>query len=181
MQLSQSSGEEPITISDDKEFVTKQDVAAGTRGKAYVVEGPTDYVIGVDAGTVFAPFFVDNTGTKLDPSTQIIAQKADPQGNPLGNAIIFEDTTSVFNYEKMRSDDEYFRYTHKPLVLDEREFLYIYVDIPSGANGFSAADSRLTIGDKSTRKNQPAYIREKDSLNSAQAQTVEEASTGGML
>lgn len=181
MQLSQSQGEEPITISDDKEFVSKNDVAAGTRGIAYTVEGPTDYVIGVDAGTVFAPYFVDAAGEPLDPSTKIIAQKADPQGNPLGNAIIFEDTVSVFNFEKFRSDTDYFRYTHKPLLLDEREFLYIYVDIPQNAQGFNAANSRLTVGDKSTRKNQPAYIREKDTLNSQQSDAVSQVSTRGGL
>lgn len=180
MQLSQSQGEEPITISDDKEFVSKQDVAAGTRGIAYTVEGPTDYVIGVDAGTVFAPYFLDAAGDPLDDSVKVIAQKADPQGNPLGNAIIFEDSLSVFNFEKFRSDTDFFRFTHKPLLLDEREFLYVYVDIPSGVNGFSASNSRLTIGDKSTRKNQPAYIREKDTLNNQQQDAVRQASTGGL-
>lgn len=179
MQMSQSSGEEPITISDDKEFVTKQDVAAGTRGAAYTIETPSDYVVGVDAGTVFAPFFVDAAGEKMDPSTTIIAQKADPQGNPLGNAIIFEDTVSVFNYEKMRSDTDYFRYTHKPLLLDEREFLHINVDVPAAAPGFDATNSRLTIGDKSTRKNQPAYIREKNSLSGQQSDAISQVSTRG--
>lgn len=177
MQISQGQGEEPITISDDKEFVSKQDVAAGTRGIGYTVEGPIDYVIGVDAGTVVAPYFVDENGEKLDDATRIIMQKADPQGNPLGNAIIFEDSLSVFNYHKMLSDTDYYRFTHKPLLLDEREFLYVYIDVPEGVPGFDASNSRITMGDKSTRKNQPVYIREKGSLNSGQQDAVNQASS----
>lgn len=177
MRISQTDGEEPITVDDTKEFVSKQDVTAGARAAAYTVEAPSDYVIGIDAGTVFAPFFVDAEGDKLDPSTTIIAQKADPQGNPLGNAIVFEDTLSVFDYEKMRADTDYYRYTHKPLLLDEREFLYIYLDIPDGTADFDAGNSRLTIGDKSTRKNQPCYIRQKNSLSGGQMDAVGQTSS----
>lgn len=179
MQVTSPQGEQPITIDDTKEFVSKQDVAAGSRGAAYTIEGPKDHVIGVDAGTLFAPYFREADGSPLDGAAQIIAQKADPQRNPLGNAIIFEDTMSVFDQSQMRTDEDYFRFTHKPLLLDEREFLFIYVEIPSGSGGFSATDSRLTIGDKSTRKNQPAYIREKGDLAPNQAQAVSQASQGG--
>lgn len=179
MQVTSPQGEQPITIDDTKHFVSKSDVSAGTRANAYEIEGPDDHVIGVDAGTLFAPYFRDSNGDPLDGSVQIIAQKADPERNPLGNAIVFEDTLSVFDQNKMRTDEDYFRYTHKPLLLDEREYLFIKVDIPSGVNGFSATDSRLTIGDKSTRKNQPAYIREKGDLRPAQQQAVGQASNGG--
>lgn len=177
MRITQGEGEDPITIDDTKPFVSKQDVTAGTRAIAYTVEGPEDYVVGVDAGTMVAPYFVDANGDKLDDATQVIMQKADPQGNPLGNAIIFEDSLSVFNYDKMLSDTDYYRYTHKPLLLDEREFLYVYLDIPAGTSDFSAANSRLTMGDKSTRKNQPVYIREKGDLNAGQRDAVNQAST----
>lgn len=179
MQVTSPQGEQPITIDDTKEFVTKSDVAAGSRATAYEVEGPDDHVIGVDAGTIFAPYFRQANGDPLDGSAQIIVQKADPQRNPLGNAIVFEDTMSVFDQNKMRTDEDYFRYTHKPLVLDEREFLFIQLEIPGGSGDFSASDSRLTIGDKSTRKNQPAYIREKNSLAPGQQQALGAASNGG--
>lgn len=179
MRISQTDGEEPITVDDTKEFVSKQDVAAGSRAAAYTIEAPTDYVIGIDAGTVVAPYFVDADGQKLDASTTVLAQKADPQGNPLGNAIVFEDTLAVFNYEKMRSDTDFYRFTHKPLMLDEREFLYVFADIPADTSDFDAGNSRLTIGDKSTRKNQPCYIRQKNSLSGAQRNAVSQTSSAG--
>jgi hypothetical protein len=178
MQVTSPQGEQPITIDDSKNFVSKSDVAAGERATAYEIEAPDDYVIGVDAGTIVAPYFRTSSGDPVDGSVQILMQKADPQRNPLGNAIIFEDTMSVFDQNKMRTDEDYYRFTHKPLLLDEREFLFVYLEVPSNADDFSASDSRLTIGDKSTRKNQPAYIRETGDLRPAQQQAVSQASGG---
>jgi len=103
--------------------------------------------------------------------------KADPEGNPLGNAIVFESNLDVFNYVKFRSDEDYFKTTSKGIVIDEREFLHIYLQIPSGANGFDAGESRLTIGDTATRTGKPVFIREKSSLNAQQQAAVEQAST----
>lgn len=174
MQVSQAQGEHPIQIYDDLDFVNKQNVGPNeSHNWAYQIEGPRNYVLAVDAGTLVAPHFYNVNGEPVDDSAVLLMQKADRQGNPLGNAIVFEDTFDVFDYEKMRSDTDYFRTTHKPLVLDEKEFLNIYVDLPSGSADFDADASRLTIGDKSTRKNQPAFIRRKDELNGMQQQAVE--------
>lgn len=177
--MSQSAGEDPVQIHDDLSFVSKQDVAVGETHKyAYEIKGPENYVLAIDAGTLFAPAFYDTNGDQLDDSTSIIAQKADRQGNPLGNAIVFEDNFDVFDYSKFRSDPEYFRFTHKPVVLDEKEFLKVFLDLPSGHADFDASQSRLTIGDKSTRMNQPAFIRRKDQLSGGQQQALNQGSGG---
>lgn len=174
VNISESAGEEPIQIQDALNFVNKQDVSPGDSHKyAYQIKGPSDYVLAIDAGTLIAPNFYDVNNDPVDDSTTLLMQKADRQGNPLGNAIIFEDTFDVFDYTNMRSDSDYFRFTHKPLVLDEKEYLSVYLDLPSGHADFDASQSRLTIGDKSTRLNQPAFIRKKNSMNSGQRNAVE--------
>ena len=178
-----STREDPIQIHDGLSFVTKQDISPGETAKpGYVVEGKQNYVLGIERNTPVAPQFVDSNSEPLDESTRITLQKTDPQENPLGNAIIMHGNLGQWNYTKMRSDPEYFKTTTKSLILDEREYLHVYIDIPSGANGFSASESRLTIGDAVTNTGKPVFIRRKDSLSSAQQQAVNQASTqsGGM-
>lgn len=175
-----SSNEDPIQIFDRLSFVSSQATAPGeTHTPAYTVSGEDGYVIGVEANTPIAPELRDSNGDKLDDSTRVIFQKADPQGNPLGNAIVFEANLGQFDYEKFRSDPDYFVTTKKPLLLDERESLHIYLDIPTGSNGFDPATSRLTIGDAATQTGKPVYVRDKNSLSQNQRQAVDQASTGG--
>ena len=174
-----TTNEDPIQVHDDLPFVEKNEVNPGERHvPAYVIEGPDNHVLGIESNTPLAPEFRDQNGEKLDSSTQILLQKADPQGNPLGNAIIFQHNLDAFDYEKMRSDPRYFRHTQKSLLLDEREHLYVYAHIPSGASeGFDPSMSRLTIGDNVTQTGKAVYIREKDSLNDVQRQAVSSASS----
>lgn len=173
-----TTNEDPIQIHDGLPFVEKQSINAGERHTpAYVIEGPKNYVLGVEAATPLAPEFRDANGDKLDESTQIILQKADPQGNPLGNAILFQHNLGTFDYEKMRSDPKFFRKTQKPLLLDEKEFLYVYAHVPEGSNAFDPAESRLTIGDNVTQTGKPVYIRKKNTLNGNQQQAVDQANT----
>lgn len=173
-----SSSENPVQIHDDLSFVTKQDIGANSQyTPAYIIEGEENRVIGIESNTPFAPEFRDSNGDKLDDSTRVIVQKADPEGNPLGNAIVFEGNLSQFDYEKMRSDEDYFKTTAKGVLIDEREFLHIYLKIPSGANGFDAGQSRLTLGDNVTRTGKPVYIRKKSAMTAQQQAAVNQAST----
>lgn len=173
-----TTNEDPIQLHDDLPFVSSQAVTAGERHvPAYKIEGPDNYVLGIEANTPLAPEVRDANGDKLDTSTQVILQKADPQGNPLGNAIVFEHNLDAFDYEKMRSDPRFFRHTQKSLLLDEREFLYVYLHIPTGAPNFDPAQSRLTVGDNVTQTGKAVYIRKKDSLNDVQKQAVSQANS----
>lgn len=173
-----TTSEDPIQIYDGLSFVTKTDVTPGdTATPAYEIAGAEGYVIGIERNTPVAPEFRDSSGNKLDGSARVLFQKADPQGNPLGNAIVFEANLDTFNYNKMRSDPEYFKTTSEALLIDEREFLHVYIDIPSGSNDFSASDSRITIGDNVTQTGKPVFIREKSTLNQQQRQAVNQAST----
>lgn len=179
MEISQSGSEQPIVIRDRHDFVSSQDVAAGdTHTPAYTIDGPLDKAIAIGAGTLFAPEFYDTNGDPIDDSTTIIMQKVDEEGNRLGGAIVFEDTFDVFNYEKFRSDTDYFVTTHKSVVLNEREALHVILDIPSGEPDFDGSASRLTIGDKSTKKNQPAFIRDLEAMTAAQRQGLDKTAGG---
>jgi len=173
-----TTNEDPIQIHDDLPFVTSQQVAPGEQHlPAYKIEGPDNYVLGIEANTPLAPEFRDVNGDKLDSSATIILQKADPQQNPLGNAIVFEHNLDAFDYEKMRSDPRFFRHTQKSLLIDEREYLYVYVHLPSGSNNFDPSQSRLTIGDNVTQTGKAVYIRKKNSMNDMQKQAVSKANS----
>lgn len=175
-----TTNEDPIQIHDDLPFVESEQVQPGeTHVPAYTIEGPDNYVLGVEANTPLAPELRTASGEKLDNSTRVLLQKADPQGNPLGNAIIFEHNLDAFDFEKMRSDPRFFRHTQKSLLLDEKEYLYVYVDIPSGADPLDPQMSRLTIGDNVTQTGKAVYIRKKDSLNGMESSAVQAASSGG--
>lgn len=175
-----STNEDPLQIHDGLSFVTKQDIAPGETSKpAYTIQGKDNYVIGIEQNTPFAPEFYNTNSNKIDEATRLTLQKTDPQENPLGNAIIAQGNLGQFDYSKMRSDPEFFKTTSKSLLLDEREFVHLYLDIPSGANNFDASRSRLTIGDAVTQTGKPVFIRRKRSMSQAQQQAVDQASTQG--
>lgn len=175
-----STNEDPLQLHDELSFVSKQDIAPGETSKpGYTIQGKDNYVIGIEKNTPFAPEFYNASQNKLDEATRVTIQKTDPQENPLGNAIIAEGNLGQFDYSKMRSDPEFFKTTSKSLLLDEREFVHVYLDIPSGANDFSNTDSRLTIGDAVTQTGKPVFIRRKQALSQAQQQAVDQASSGG--
>lgn len=177
VNIGNTSGESQIALHDDLQFIESQDVAAGESSTAaYTIEGPDGYLIGVDSGTPLAPEFRDANGDKLDPSTQITIQKADKQGNPLGDGIVFNDQLGRFDYTKMRTDPDYFRSTNKPLMIDEREIVKVFVAIPDGANGFDASNSRLTIGDTTSDYGAPVEIVDHDDLSGEELQAVKMAS-----
>jgi len=168
--------EDPIQIHDTLDFVSKQDVSPGQRQTpAYTIRGPRNYVVGIEQDTPVAPEFRTSTGDRIDTSSQIILQKGDVQGNPLGNAIILEHSMGTWDYEQMRSDPQYFKYTTKPLLLREREYLFVYLDIPTGSDDFSASDSTLTIGDNVTQTGKPVFIRHEDDMSAEEQALVQEA------
>lgn len=178
MPTIQTTTEDPIQLHEGLDFVEFQDVEPGDRHiPAVVIEGRDDHVIGIERNTPFAPTFVDENGEKLDESTRVIVQKADEQRNPLGNAIVLEANLDQFDYARMRSDTDYMKTTTRSVLLDEREHLFIYVDIPSGSNGFDAEESRITIGDNVTQTGKPVFVREKASMGARQQQAVEQASS----
>lgn len=173
-----TTNEDPIQIHDDLSFVSTNTVGPGQEHvPAYEIEGPDNYVLGVESNTPLAPELRDSNGDKIDSSTRILLQKADPQGNPLGNAIIFDHNLDAFDYEKMRSDPRFFRHTQKSLLLDEKEFLYVFLDMPSGANDFDPSMSRLTIGDNVTQTGKAVYIREKNGMSGVEQQAVKQANS----
>ena len=169
-----------ISIDDRKQFVASEDVAAGEKAAAYEIEGPDGYLIGIEAGTPVAPAFRNANGEKLDGSTQVTIQKADRQGNPLGGGIVFDEQLSRFDYAKMRTDPDYFRHTDRDLMIDEREIVLVFIDIPEGAEGFSADQSTLTIGDETSDFGRPVEIVSHDALNGEQLAAVRQASTASM-
>ena len=171
------SAEKQISLYDGQPFIEEQDVPAGDPNTpALTLEGPDGYVIAVDAGTPIAPEFRDSNGEKLDDSTRVIVQKCDRQGNPLGDGIIFNDTLGRFNYNKMRTDPDYMRKTSKSLMVDEREIVKVFVDVPDGANGYDADRSRLTIGDDTSDFGKAVEIVDHDDLTPGETQAVKSAS-----
>lgn len=180
MRIGNEAREKAITLDDTLPFVQKQDVPANdTNTYAYRIKGPEGYVIGIPAGCVVAPEFRDANGDKLDSSTRVSIVKADKQGNIKGNGYVFTETLGAFRYSKMRTDPDYFRKTDSELMIDEREIVKVLVDIPDGANGFSAAESRLSIGDNTSDFGQPVEIMSHDDLSSEQSAAVKKASQLG--
>lgn len=172
--------ENPIQIYEGRPFVTSRDVGEDVDHEpAFEVSGVDNYVIAIESGTPIAPEFRDQNGDALDPSTQFRVQKADPQRNPLGGHIVAEGTLGQFNYEKMRSDEDFIQGTRKPVMLDEKEYLFVFVMTPPGTPTFDAGNSRLTIGDSVTDLGKPAYITNKKNLTEEERAAVARASTGG--
>lgn len=183
MQIGGRGVEQEITLDDTKDqLVEAQDVPAGeTPAKdnwAYRIEAPDGRIIFAPAGVPFAPELRDANGNKLDGSTRVLFQKCDSQGNPLSEYII-NVLLNRFDYEKMRTDSKYFRRTQKDLMLDEREIAKIFLAIPEGANDFSAADSRLTIGDDTSDFGTPVEVIEHSDLSGQESQAVKAASQKG--
>lgn len=177
MNIAPQPSEKQISIDDDKPFVSKQDVgAADANTPAYTIEGPDSYLIAVDQNTPVAPEFRDSNGDELDGSTRITIQKCDKQGNPIGSGVVFSDVLSRFEYNQMRSDPDFFRRTQKALMVDEYEIVKVFVDIPSGSNGFDASQSRLTIGDDTSDFGKPVGIMSKGDLSPQQGKAVKQAS-----
>lgn len=174
--------EQEITIDDHRGFVEKQDVEAGSSTTkdnwAYKIKGPENYVLFVQAGTEFAPEFRDANGEKLDSSTRIKFQKCDKQGNPLSEYVLSE-LIGRFNYTKMRTDPDYFRHTNRDLMLDEREIVKIFLEIPEGGENFSAEHSRLTIGDDTSDYGTPVEIVDHDDLSGQESAAVKQVSQRG--
>lgn len=174
--------EQTISLHDALPFIEKQDVAAGASTTkdnwAYRIKGPENYVVFIQAGTEFAPEFRDSNGEKLDESARVIFQKCDKQGNPLSEYVLNE-LLGRFDYEKMRTDPDYFRRTNRDLMIDEREIAKIFVDIPTSANGFSAAESRVTIGDDTTDFGTPVEIVDHDNLSGQESAAVKQVSQRG--
>lgn len=171
------TAEKQISLYDGQPFISEQDVPADDPDTpAYTITGPDGYVIAVDAGTPISPEFRDSNGDKLDPSTRVIVQKCDKQGNPLGDGIIFNDTLGRFNYAKMRTDPDFMRKTSKSLMVDEREIVKIFVDIPAGGNDFDKGESRLTIGDDTSDFGKAVEIVDHDDLSSNESKAVKQAS-----
>lgn len=169
-----------ISIDDTKPFVESQDVAAGeSQVPAYTVEGPEGYVIGVEEGTPVAPEFRDANGDPLDGSTRVTIQKCDKQGNPIGSGIVFSELLSRFDFAKMRTDPEFMRRTDRDLMIDEREIVKVFVEVPSGETGFNADNSTLTIGDETSDFGKAVEIVEHDSLTAEQSAAVKAASQNG--
>lgn len=181
VEIGDNGVEQQISLYDGLEFVSKQDVAPGdSNTPAYTLEGPDGYVIGIDASTPVAPEFRDVNGDKLDSSTRVTIQKCDRQGNPIGSAIVFNDLIGRFSYPDMRNDPDFFRKTNKSLMVDEREIVKVFVDVPSGAaNGFDAAQSQITIGDDTSDFGKAVEIMEHDSLSGAESDAVKKASQRG--
>lgn len=182
MRIGSSGVEKEITLHDDLSFVSKQDVTAGEAPAkdnwAYKIKGPEGFVLFVQGGIEFAPEFRDSNGNKIDDSARVIVQKCDKQGNPLSEFVLNE-LIGKFNYTKMRNDPDYFRKTARDLMLDEREIAKIFVEIPSGANNFSASDSRLTIGDDTSDFGTPVEIVDHDELSTQETSAVKAASQRG--
>lgn len=164
-----------ISIDDDKPFVEAHDVSEGDNAEAYTITGPDNYVIGVEAGTPFAPEFYNSDGEPLDGSTRVTIQKCDKQGNPLGSGIVATEVMSRFDYSKFRTDPDYFRKLQRDLMIDEHEIVKVFVDLP-GDEDFDAEKSRLTIGDETSDHGVPVEIVSHDNLTSAASSAVKEAS-----
>lgn len=173
-----TTSEDPIQIHDDLPFVSSNNVTAGTRHTpAWEITGPDNYTLAIESNTPFAPEARESSGAKIDGSTRVVVQKADPQGNPLGNGIIFDHNMDAFDYQDMRSDPRFFRHTQKSVIIDEKEKLFVFLYIPSSANDFDASQSRLTLGDNVTETGKAVYIKEKSSMNQAERNQVQAASS----
>ena len=182
MNIGTGSVEESTTLHDGLDFVESQDVQAGqsptTDNYAYRIKGPDGYVIFAPAGAQIAPEFRSPDGSKLDSSTRVTFQKCDRQGNPLSEYLLNE-LLGRFRYDKMRTDPEYQRRLQRDLMLDEREIAKIFVEIPAGADDFSAEQSNLLIGDDTSSFGTPVEIVEHDDLTGKESAAIKSASQGG--
>jgi len=182
MQIGNGTVEQTTTLHDNLEFLEKQDVAAGESAAkdnwAYRLKGPDGYVIFIQAGTQFSPEFRDSNGEKLDSGTRVMLQKCNRQGDPLSEYLINE-LLGRYDYERMRTDPDYQRKTQRDLMVDEREIAKIFVEIPDGANGFSAEQSNLLIGDDTSDFGTPVEIVDHDNMTAEESAAVKAANQRG--
>lgn len=181
MQIGNVGVEQEIVFDDDLPFVVeKNDVAPGdSHTPAYELEGQDGYVLFIPEGVLFAPDFYDANGDPIDGSTRIILQKCNKQGDPLGNGICLNELYSKWNLEKMRNDPDFMRGTSKSLMLDERERAKLFLEIPEGAEAFSAAKSRITIGDTTSDFGSAVEVLDHDDLTPEEKAAVKTASQNG--
>lgn len=180
MEIGSTSVEQETALHDGLAFVTKQDVEAGDDSShAYKIEGPEGFVVAMMAGAEIGPEFRDAEGNPLDSSTRITIQKCNKQGSPLGNGRAFTELLGRFDYGKMLTDPDYTRGLSKDLMVDEREIVKVYVDVPAGSSGFNAANSRLTIGDDTSDFGTPVEIIDHDDLSEQESAAVKQASQAG--
>lgn len=174
-----NQNEERIELTGDLDFVEINEPAAGSEEPAaYAVRCPADYVLTVKAGTPVAPELYDANGNKLDTSTEVRLVKATRQRNEIGDTQAFESQLSAFDYEKMRTDSDYFRRTQETITLDERQYLLVKVHVPSGANAIDQQASNITIGDSTSRDGQPVFMKRKDELPEQHQRAIEAHSQG---
>lgn len=172
--------EDKVTVDDEKEFVTAGNPQPGSVNEpAYLIKGMDDYVIAIQKGTPLMPTLRDENGDKLDPATKVTLQKADKQGNPLGNAIVFDATLDQFRYDKMGSDTDFFRYTQEPVVLRANQQLHLYAVVPNGQPAFDPGQSRLQIGDNTSSIGKPCFIRQVDDLDAKHQAALKQMNQGG--
>lgn len=100
---------------------------------AYTLRCPKGKVVAIESGTAFAAELRDFEGDPLPDDTRVIVQKADKFGNPLSGGVIFNDILARFDYQRMRSDPDYFRTTHTDLLLQPDEYLDIRLELTQGA------------------------------------------------
>jgi len=118
------------SIDDQKPFVESNDVTTSDSNvAAFTIEGPEGYVIGIEEGTPVAPEFRTESGQKIDGSARVTIQKCDKQGNPIGSGIVFTELMSRFDYEKFRTDPDFFRKSDRDLMIDEREIVKEEVEL----------------------------------------------------
>lgn len=176
MEIQETKETETI-LDENNDFISEGSPGSEDRHTpAYTLEVPEDYVVGVDAGTPFAPEFRDANGAKLDPSTRVIVQGADRQGNALGDAIILDERLSAFEYSKMRKSEDYAVTTSDGILLDEYDQLHVYCVTPSGANTFDPAQSRMTLGNANASWGTPVEIVEHNALSAEESAAVKQAS-----
>lgn len=180
MEIGSTAVEQETALYDGLDFIDKQDVPAGDDSTpAYTIEGPEGYVVAVMAGSEVGPEFRDANGDPLDPSTRITIQKCNKQGNPLGNGRVFTELLGRFDFAKMLTDPEFTRGTKKDLMVDEREIVKIFVDVPDGSPGFDAGNSYLTIGDDTSAFGTPVEIIDHGELSEQETKAVKSASQAG--
>lgn len=176
MEISETKETETV-LDETNDFVDEQSPPAGDRHTyGYRVKVPEGYVVGIDEDTPVYPEIRDANGDPVDDSTRILVQGCDRQGNPLGDAIIFDEKAGSFDYAKMRSNEEYVRRTTDGILLDEFDILKVFVVTPDNANPMDAGQSRITIGDATADWGQPVEIVEHDALSANETAAVKQAS-----
>lgn len=172
-----NTNEELIEITESLPFVDETEPPTGETARsvaAYELTVPEDYVLAVRAGTPVAPEIRDVNGAPLDDSTRVIIAKADRQGNVISDAYGLDAQLSSFDYEKMRSDSDYFVRTNRTIVANSREKIMVFVVAPAGSISMDAATSHLTIGDNTTAQGKAVRLKETSKLSGEHQAALEQ-------